>query len=197
MKEFWNERYGQKEYAYGTEANDFLKSFKFHEPKKILCLAEGEGRNAVYLASQGHDVTCVDYAEMGLKKAKELATEHDVTLNLICEDLNHFDFGSEKWDVIVSIFGHFPPELRQNVHQKFFSALKINGEFILEAYTKDQLLFKTGGPQSEEMLYSENMLKKDFELFSSLKLTMLHRTIAEGLYHNGNSAVIQAYGVKK
>jgi 2-polyprenyl-3-methyl-5-hydroxy-6-metoxy-1,4-benzoquinol methylase len=196
MKEFWNDRYGNDAYAYGTDPNDFLKTLIIKGNKKILCIAEGEGRNAVYLASIGHEVTCVDYSEKGLEKAQKLASQSGVNLNLVCADLNEFDFGLEKWDVIVSIFGHFPSAFRQSVHRNFFAALKKNGQVILEAYTKEQLKYNTGGPQSEEMLYSEDLLKSDFEDFGQLEIIAKERMIHEGQFHNGLSSVVQVHAIK-
>jgi 2-polyprenyl-3-methyl-5-hydroxy-6-metoxy-1,4-benzoquinol methylase len=196
MKEFWNNRYKEDSYAYGTAPNDFLKSVVKHGNKKILCIAEGEGRNATYLASLGHDVTCIDFSEEGLIKAEKLASQSGVKLNLICKDLKDFDFGKEKWDVIVSIFGHFPSALRQSVHRNFYPALKKNGQIILEAYTKEQLKYNTGGPQTEEMLYSEDLLKKDFKDFGQLEIVEKERMIHEGKFHNGLSSVVQVHAVK-
>jgi 2-polyprenyl-3-methyl-5-hydroxy-6-metoxy-1,4-benzoquinol methylase len=90
-KEFWNERYGKEDFAYGRNPNDFLKNQNFNSGTKILCLAEGEGRNGVFLASQGFDVTCVDFSESGIKKINELAKANNVKIETICKDLNDFE----------------------------------------------------------------------------------------------------------
>ena len=194
--EFWNERYKEEVFAYGMEANDFLQEQHFFSGSKILCLAEGEGRNGVYLAEKGHQVTCVDYSEEGVRKMTQLAEMKGVQMETICADLNDYPLGVNAWDAIVLIFGHFPAELRQKVHQQIFKALKPNGKLVLEAYHKNQLLFKTGGPMSETMLYSEEELHSDFHEFDHLKISPLEREVHEGEFHVGKAAVIQVLAQK-
>ena len=118
-KEFWNERYGNEDFAYGINPNDFLKNQNFNSGTKILCLAEGEGRNGVFLATNGFDVTCVDYSESGIKNMNKLAKANNVKIETICKDLNDFELGENKWDIIVIIFRHFPEELRKKYIVKF------------------------------------------------------------------------------
>ncbi len=194
--DFWNKRYSEKEYAYGKDVNEFVKQHTFSPKSKILCLAEGEGRNAVYLAEQGHEVTMIDYSEEGIKKARALAQERGVTLRTICLDLSKYTFEWYAWDVIVIVFGHFPPLVRKHVHTQLYSALKPNGKVILEAYSKEQLDYKTGGPQDATMLYSEEELKNDFVNFKNLRLQKIERTVNEGIYHQGKSSVIQILAAK-
>jgi SAM-dependent methyltransferase len=193
---FWNERYAESAFAYGTAPNDFLKSVEIPANSKILCLAEGEGRNGVYLATQGNQVTCVDYSEEGIKKAQKLAAQNNVEIEGICCDLNDFDLGEEKWDAIVLIFGHFPIALREKVHRNLYKALKSGGMLILEAYSKEQLHYNSGGPKQEGMLYDEDMLKEDFSEFKRLNVQTKERVVHEGLFHNGLAAVIQVGGRK-
>jgi len=193
---FWNNRYGAKDYAYGKTANDFLKKQKFVPGSQVLCLAEGEGRNAVYLAEQGHQVTMIDYSPEGIKKAKQLAKEKGVEINALCLDLSSYQIESNAWDAIVIIFGHFPPEIREHLHAQIFKALKPGGQLVLEAYSKEQLQYKTGGPENLNMLYSETELKSDFKDFSSLTINMLTRDVIEGHYHKGKASVIQVKGFK-
>ena len=195
-KSFWNNRYVESEFAYGKEPNDFLKAQSEHFGKKVLCLAEGEGRNAVYLAMKGADVTCIDYAEEGLKKAIRLATEKGVQLATITADLRGVELEKDKWDTIVIIFGHFPPELRIRIHSQIYGALRTGGRLILEAYHKDQINFKTGGPMQLEMLYSKEELEKDFMEFNKLECYEVIREVNEGAFHHGKAAVIQVIGYK-
>ncbi|MEN9972770.1 MAG: hypothetical protein RIS20_1117 [Bacteroidota bacterium] len=194
--EFWNERYKEAVFAYGLVANDFLQEQSFPAGSKILCLAEGEGRNGVFLAEQGHDVTCVDYSEEGIRKMSQLAEMKGVVIHPICADLNEFDFQVNTWDGIVIIFGHLPTALREKVHGQFYKALKPGGKLVLEAYHKSQMDYKTGGPMTETMLYSDEELRSDFHEFEHLKITQLEREVHEGEYHFGKAAVIQVIAVK-
>lgn len=194
--EFWNERYKEEIFVYGIEANDFLREQSFPEGSKILCLAEGEGRNGVFLAEQGHDVTCVDYSEEGVRKMSQLAEIKGVVIHPVCADLNKFELQENSWDGIVMIFGHLPTALREKVHGQFFKALKPGGKLVLEAYHKSQLNYKTGGPMTETMLYSEEELRADFHEFKHLLINQLEREVYEGEFHFGNAAVIQVIGRK-
>lgn len=191
MKDFWNTRYAQAGYAYGKTANDFLRSYTFQKPSKTLCLAEGEGRNAVYLAQQGHEVTAIDFSEVALEKTRQLANEYGVSVQTICADLNEYTFEANHWDAIVAIFAHFPPEIRQKVHGQIFESLKQDGVFLLEAYQKSQLQRGTGGPNALNMLYADEELRADLQGFSNIEIESKSRQINEGALHNGISDVIQ------
>lgn len=195
-QDFWNERYGEAAFAYGKQANDFLVAQVFQPARKILCLAEGEGRNAVFLAQLGHDVTCIDYSEAGVAKMNQLAAEKGVKLTTICADLAAMTFSENEWDVIVIIFGHFPPAIRKHVHSQLYNALKPGGKLIVEAYRKAQIDFKTGGPMNPSMLYSKEELTSDFQAFSSIRIEETVREVNEGEFHHGNAAVIQVVGEK-
>ncbi|MFM6934095.1 MAG: methyltransferase domain-containing protein [Flavobacteriales bacterium] len=194
--EFWNERYKEEVFAYGMEANDFLQEQSIPMGSKILCLAEGEGRNGVYLAEQGNDVTCVDYSEEGVRKMSQLAEIKGVKLTTVCADLTDYTLGENLWDVIVIIFGHFPEDLRKKVHGQIFQALKPKGKLILEAYHKSQIAYKTGGPMTETMLYSEAELREDFQEFEMLTIRQVEREVHEGEFHFGKAAVIQVVAEK-
>lgn len=198
MKDFWNARYSEDGFAYGFEANDFLKS-QFEEiPSKgrVLCISEGEGRNAIFLAHKGYDVTALDISEVGLKKAEERAKKENVKLTTVLSDLENFDFGNECWDGIISIFGHLPPKLRSKVHKNLIPSLKKNGVFLFEAYTSEQLLLKTGGPKDESMMMSLGIVEEELSsLLPAIKRTCI-REIQEGKYHSGLSAVLQYLGKK-
>lgn len=191
MKDFWNARYAEAGYAYGKTANDFLQSYTFRKPSKILCLAEGEGRNAVYLAQRGHEVTAIDFSEVALEKTRQLAHENGVSVQTICADLNDYALEANHWDAIVSIFAHFPPEIRKKVHQQIFESLKPRGVFLLEAYQKSQLQRGTGGPNALNMLYAAEEIRADFQAFSNIQIESKSRQINEGAFHNGISDVIQ------
>jgi 2-polyprenyl-3-methyl-5-hydroxy-6-metoxy-1,4-benzoquinol methylase len=189
----WDERYASDAFFYGTEPNDFLASSAHHVVSggKVLCLAEGEGRNAVWLARQGYDVTGVDGSSVGLEKAQALAREHGVNITTITADLADFDMGDQQWDAIVSIWCHLPPALRQDVHRRVMQALKPGGTLILESYTPRQLEYKTGGPPVAEMMMSEEILRKELCQLDFVHLAETEREIHEGPGHNGLSAVVQ------
>lgn len=194
----WNERYRSKEYVYGTEPNDFLKENYKKIPKgKVLCLAEGEGRNAVFLAEQGYDVTAIDSSIVGLEKAEKLAHKRRVKIECIHGDLEHFEIESDYWDGIISIYCHLPVELRKKVNSSIEEGLKKNGVFLIEGYSPNQLKYCTGGPQSEEMMITKKILKSELPNLTFTHLEELEREVIEGKLHTGLSAVVQGIGVKK
>lgn len=195
---FWNTRYKELEFAYGTEPNDFLKqNSNVLKPKsKTLCLAEGQGRNAIFLASQGHNVTAIDYSEEGIKKLQQLASENKLNIDTLCIDLNNYTIEENKWDTIICIFGHFPESIRKTVFTQLYKGLKKGGVLLMEAYHKDQLNYNTGGPQSIELLYSIEDLSTDLNEFKNITFSKVIREIKEGKYHHGESAVIQVKAFK-
>jgi 2-polyprenyl-3-methyl-5-hydroxy-6-metoxy-1,4-benzoquinol methylase len=197
MKEFWNERYAETAYAYGQEANDFLKAQQIGSDLKVLCLAEGEGRNGVFLAGLGNDVTCIDYSEEGLKKTSQLAAQNGVEVSCICADLGEINLVENSWDVIVAIFAHFPTPVKSHIWPQIFTALKPGGKLIMEVYDQEQLRFGTGGPQHPELLYSKEELQEllvgAYQIF---QIDKVYREVQEGTYHNGASATIQVLATK-
>lgn len=197
MKDFWNERYAQKDFAYGKEPNDFVKAQPIGSGLKVLCLAEGEGRNAVYLAKLGNEVTCMDYSESGLHKANELALENSVSISCICADLGEVQLASGQWDLIVAIFAHFPKPIKQHIWPQIYTSLKPGGKLIMEVYDQEQLRFATGGPQHADLLYSKDELKDMLSgNFESLQIEKVYREVQEGNYHNGASATLQVVAKK-
>lgn len=188
----WDKRYNTESYAYGTEPNDFLMSQRDQLPSgRVLCLAEGEGRNAVWLAQQGLDVTAVDSSEVGLGKARKLAAQRGVNIITLQADLKDFEIGHAEWDLIVSIFAHLPTELRKNVHNRCIEGLRIGGMMLLEAYTPKQLEYKTGGPPAVEMMMDSQLLKEELNGLDFIYLQECVREINEGELHKGKGAVVQ------
>jgi SAM-dependent methyltransferase len=196
---FWNDRYSSAAFAYGTAPNDFLAAQAGQLPPrgKILCLAEGEGRNAVWLAERGFRVTAVDASNVGLKKAQRLAAERGVTIATVCADLADFDIAAYAWDGIVSIFCHLPPALRATVHRACVAGLAPGGVLLLEGYTPRQLGRGTGGPQHLDMLMEPDDLRRELIGLELVQLQELERDVVEGNCHTGRGAVVQLVAVKR
>lgn len=188
----WNARYSESGFAYGVEPNDFLKSAFFWIPKgAVLMLGDGEGRNGVFLATQGYDVTSVDWSSVGLEKAQRLAKEKQATLKTALCDLEHFHIEPNQWDGIVSIFCHLPSALRKKAHQQAVQGLKRGGTFLLEAYSPKQLRFGTGGPKQEELLMNLDDVLEEITGLSVELAREIERDVVEGKYHTGRASVIQ------
>ncbi len=195
----WNERYATDEYVYGTSPNTFLVSIAGQIPpgSRVLCLAEGEGRNAVYLAGLGHAVVAVDQSAVGLEKAQRLAQNKGVDIETVVADLVDFPIQPGEWDAIVSIFCHLPPLLRKSLHARVVMGLKSGGVLILEAYTPEQLKLKSGGPPVAELMMSAAGLRLELEGLRFKHVVELQRDVVEGRLHNGLGAVVQIVGEKK
>ena len=194
----WDERYSAEGYAYGTTPNTFLEeNFNCIPKGKILSLAEGEGRNAIFLAKQGYSVTAVDASLVGLNKGRKLAKENEVVVEFIHADLAAYNLGENKWDGIVSIFCPLPSSLRKDLYKKVIAGLKRNGVFLLEAYTPDQLKHGTGGGNSVDLMQSKESLSRELDGLKFKHLIELERSVIEGRYHTGIGAVVQAIASKE
>lgn len=195
----WNDRFKTENYVYGTTPNVFLADI--HKKLKVtgdaLAIAEGEGRNAVFLAQQGMNVTAWDYAESGLAKTKKLAKDKDVKVQTKLVDLNEATWETNKWDELVCIFGHFPEDLRNKTLEGVKEAVKPGGYFISEVYSVYQLPYKTGGPKNAELLYKPEEFLKVFSDWRIAHFFMGEVFRQEGELHNGLSHVIQFVGQKK
>lgn len=195
--QFWNKRYGDSDYAYGTEANQFLtqQQHRLKPGMKTLVVGDGEGRNGVWLASQGLDVLSVDLSPLGLKKAEELATQRQVKIETECADLTSWNWPKAAYDLVVTIYVHFAPEVRQRMHESMLETLKPGGLLILEAFNLKQLQYQTeydsGGPKIPEMLYTPEMLQQDFTGGKILELRETITELCEGQYHQGKASVIR------
>jgi len=194
----WDDRYSSAEYAYGKTPNTFLEeNFKAIPKGRVLSVAEGEGRNAVFLAKQGYSVTAVDASQVGLSKAKKLAEENGVEIELIHADLAEFDVGENKWDGIVSIFCPLPSAIRKELHRKVVAGLKNNGVFFLEAYTPEQIKLGTGGGSSVDTMQTKQSLIAELSGLKFVHLLEHERNIVEGVYHTGVGAVVQLIALKE
>ncbi|MDA5559668.1 class I SAM-dependent methyltransferase [Exiguobacterium sp. MMG028] len=196
----WDERFSSEDYVYGTEPNEFLREwFTSHqiEGKHVLAIAEGEGRNAVWLATLGFNVEMWDASKIGLEKAKRLATSRNVTLQTKQIDLNEAVWSQDTYDLVICIFGHFPPQVREKVLAGIQKILRPGGVFLTEVYSTNQLAYGTGGPKDFSLLYTEEMFHQLNDDFAPL---LLHETVVwreEGSLHHGESAVIQYVGQKR
>lgn len=188
----WNERYDTEEFVYGREPNAFLAGVSaMMPPGDVLCLAEGEGRNAVFLARRGHRVLAVDSSAVGLAKAAQLAEEHGVRIETLTADLADLVIEPGRWDAIVSIFCHVPPPIRRTLHRQAVAGLRPGGLFVLEAYTPAQLEFRTGGPPTVELLMTLADLREELAGLEFLQALEIERDVVEGRLHTGRGAVVQ------
>ena len=197
MNNFWDERYSSEEFAYGEKPNTFLREQLVKlKPGKILFPAEGEGRNAVYAATLGWDVTAFDLSTEGRKKALQLSTKHNIIINYLIQDYETINFDTESFDCIVLIFAHIHSNKRTEYHQKLASFLKPGGKLIMESFSKEQIFRDSGGPKNPEMLYSVEDIKKDFADFSDLQIEKTETVLDEGFFHVGKAFVIRVITTK-
>lgn len=194
MKDFWNDRYRDQGFVYGETPNAFLVSHErlYRPGQRALAVADGEGRNGVWLATRGLQVLSVDHSEVGLEKARALAERHGVTLETLCVDLAEWDWPEEAFDHVVAIFAHFPPHVRQSIHRAMLRSLKPGGLLLLEAFSPEQIDFQSGGPRDPDMLYSAVMLREDFVDGDIEEIADTVATLDEGPFHQGPAAVIRA-----
>ncbi|MHB1128902.1 MAG: class I SAM-dependent methyltransferase [Ilumatobacteraceae bacterium] len=174
------------------EPNDFLRAQATKLPRgKVLSLGEGEGRNAVWLATQGFDVWSVDLSPVGVAKTLKLAKSHGVTVHASVGDLADYVIEPDTWDVIISIFAHTPPPIRRRIHQHVVRGLRHGGVYLLEAYTPKQIALGTGGPKDPSLMPTVELLADEL---SGLHFDLLHevtRDVVEGSLHTGQAAVVQ------
>ncbi len=188
----WEERYDVDHFVFGIEPNDFLRDNVSMIPiDDVLCLAEGEGRNAVFLAGTGRRVSSVDLTETGVTKTLRLAAQRGVEVDARVGDLSTYDLGVERWNGVVSIFAHMPPMIRSDLHHRVVEALRPGGIFLLEAYTPDQIGRGTGGPQSVEMTMTLIALEVELAPLEFLHAVETERVVAEGPGHSGIASVVQ------
>jgi SAM-dependent methyltransferase len=194
----WDERYAQDGWAFGTDPNDFLKQ-EAHRipPGRVLCLGEGEGRNAVFLAEEGFEVVGVDRSQVGMDKAQGLAQERDVFIETVVCPIEDFELAEEEWQGIVSIFFHLPPQLREKIHRSVVLGLAPGGVLVLEAFTPQQLEFDTGGPPSLDRLVTLEMLEEELEGLDFVVAQETVREVHEGRMHTGRGSVVQVVGIRR
>ncbi len=192
----WDERFSG-ELPYGLEPNEFVAE-QGHRipPGPVLCLAEGYGRNALWLAARGHAVTAAEQSTVGIARGTALAAERGLDITWIPGDLADLDMGAGRWSGIVSTFAHLPPALRADVHQRVVRALAPGGVFILEAYSPAQLAYHTGGPKQVELLMTRDGLVRELAGLDFEVAQEIEREVIEGAMHSGKAAVVQVVGRK-
>ncbi|QWD84511.1 class I SAM-dependent methyltransferase [Polynucleobacter asymbioticus] len=199
--QFWNERFNKEEFIFGKEPNEYLvgQASQYLNPQSsVLCIADGEGRNGVWLAKQGMSVTGFDVSDIALAKAQQFAADSKVSIQYSLCDTDGFDWQPNTYDAIVGIFIQFAdPEMRSRIFQQVHQSLKPGGLFILQGYTPKQLEYKTGGPSLIEHLYTEEMIRdlsRDFEI---LDLQCYEKELSEGARHAGMSALLGMVAKKR
>jgi SAM-dependent methyltransferase len=195
----WQGRYARPDYLFGTAPNDFLKrhAHLLKPGQTALAIADGEGRNGVFLAEQGLDVLSVDFSPLALEKATRLAAARNVRMRIEQVDIINWDWPPEAFDVVAAIFFQFaPPPQRAKIFAGIRKTLKPGGLLLLEGYRPKQLDYKTGGPPQVENLYTRELLDEAFAGFTSLDIREYDTEIAEGAQHVGMSALIDVVGRK-
>lgn len=191
-QQMWNERFEAAEYVFGLEPNDFLREQAMKLPRgKALSLGEGEGRNAVWLATQGFDVWSVDLSPVGVAKTLKLAESHGVTVQASVGDLADYVIEPTTWDVIISIFAHTPPPIRKRIHRQVVNGLRSDGVYLLEAYTPRQIALGTGGPKDPSLMPTAELLADELSGLQFDRLLEVTRDVVEGSLHTGQAAVVQ------
>ena len=202
MKAFWDDRYSETSWAYGEDPNVFVKEkLPLFKPGTILFPAEGEGRNAVYAAKLGWNVSAFDYSVSGKEKALKWAEFNRVNIDYQTRAFLEEEYPKDSFDAICNVFVHFEPELKTKMHKRLDRYLKSGGIFIIEAYSKEhreinKLNPAVGGPPSAEPMYSIEEIKNDFGYYEILHLDIERVHLKEGLYHVGESSVLRFIGRK-
>lgn len=198
----WDERYDSEQFAYGTDPNHYLKEqLNKLSPGHILFPAEGEGRNAVFAATKGWNVSAFDISANGQKKAFQLAEQNHVNIDYQVGELSTLNYQKEQFDVIALIYAHFPASVKSSIHQMLNQYLHKGGFIIFEAFSKNHLEYiakdeKVGGPKDIESLFSIDEIKADFPDYNIVELTETEIDLNEGLFHNGTGSVIRFVGQK-
>ena len=203
MKEKWDDRYGNKEFAYGEIPNNYLKEQLITIPVgKMLFPAEGEGRNSVYAATLGWTVFAFDLSVEGKKKAIQLAGKHHVEIKYEVGEFQSLTYQANQFDAIALIYAHFPADKKSSYHRILTTWLRPGGMLIFEAFSKRHLDYNSrneqvGGPKDIDMLFSLDEIQSDFENFEILELMEQEIVLQEGLFHNGKGSVIRFTGRKR
>ncbi|MFT4913014.1 MAG: SAM-dependent methyltransferase [Brevundimonas sp.] len=196
---FWDSRYGDESYLFGERPNAFLErqADRLRPGMTVLAVADGEGRNGVWLARQGLTVTSTDISPKAVAKARALAARHGVEIDAQLADLDAWDWPVGAFDVVVGVFVQFaPPAMRDRLFARMKQALKPGGLLLLEGYRPEQLAYGTGGPGQVENLYTEALLRDAFADMTGVELASYDAGITEGAGHSGLSALIDLVAIR-
>ena len=197
QNKMWDERYASESFVYGIHPNEFFKKELLKlDVGRILMPAEGEGRNAVFAASQKWEVVAFDLSNEGRLKALNLAKENKVKINYEVACFENFNAEKESFDCIALIYAHVPEAKRQAYHRIISEYLKPGGVLILEGFSKEQLGRESGGPGQVEILYSTENLIEDFSDLETVSLQKVEVELSEGVFHQGLASVIRYVGKK-
>ena len=191
---FWDGRYAEESYLFGTEPNAFLarEGWRLQPGWHALAVADGEGRNGVWLAEQGLGVTSIDISRRGTEKAHALAEARGVTLDIRNVEVTAFDMGEAAFDAVVAIFIQFaPPGTREALFARMIRALKPGGLLFLQGYRPEQVDYGTGGPPQREHMYTMDLLETHFADLEWLHGASYDAPVHEGKGHDGTSALIE------
>jgi SAM-dependent methyltransferase len=189
----WNSRFKTDDYIFGTEPNAWLREHAavWTRGQRVLCVADGEGRNSVWLASQGLSVDAFDIAELGVAKARKLAAARGVNVNYAISDCDSHAWPQGVYDGVVAIFVQFAdPAMRERLFTHIKQCLRPGGILVLQGYTPQQLEYKTGGPPQVSHLYTPDLLRQAFADFELLELREYDAELNEGDRHSGMSALL-------
>lgn len=188
----WDDRFTSNEFLFGTNPAVFLEKAAAGLPagSDVLCVADGEGRNSVFLAEQGHHVTAFDASVVGVEKARQLAERKDVRVSYHVAQIEDWDW-TLTYDVVVGIFIQFmPPEMRDAIFREMRAAVKPGGLLLLHGYAPRQVDYGTGGPPNADNMYTTELLRDAFGDWDVLSLTDYDADIQEGKGHAGRSALV-------
>ncbi len=197
INNFWDVRYGNEEYIYGQEPNEFFaEQISKLEPGIIILPCEGEGRNAVYAALHGWKVMAFDSSTAGKEKALKLADAKGVKIEYLTADADSIDYAENSADVVAFVYAHFAPELRAKLCRKALNWLKPGGKIIMEVFHTKQLQNSSGGPKDIAMLCTEEIVRSDFEGAGIDLLEAAEIMLSEGKFHRGKADVVRFVGTK-
>jgi SAM-dependent methyltransferase len=189
----WNSRFAGDDYCFGTEPNEYLRQHAQVWPtgSRVLCVADGEGRNSVWLARHGYAVDAFDIAKLGMDKARKLAALAGVEVNYEVSDCDAWDWPEAAYDGVAAIFVQFAnPDMRERLFASMDRALRPGGVLVLQGYTPEQLEYRTGGPPFLDHLYTASLLRDCFSTFEMIELREYEEDLTEGMHHHGRSALV-------
>ena len=194
QQEFWNQKFSRDGYLYGIKPNTYIasKTKQFPRESQLLCLGEGEGRNAIFFAKKNFDVTAIDASDIGLSKLQERASAEDLKIHTQCMDLNEWE-ASHQYDVIVASYLHMYKNERDDLFEKIEESLKEGGYFVGEFFSTKQLNYTSGGPKDEDLLYTVDDFKKHFALCQEVEVNEQVTILDEGKGHQGEACVIRVF----